>query len=81
MPFNRKRETPIPPPTRFDKWSDSDLINCIEAQMRRSGELFRGLSHTELDPAWTPEQLELNITTALQAVQTMRRRVAIQQRV
>jgi hypothetical protein len=49
--------------------------------MRRSGELFRGLSHTELDPAWTLEQLELNITTALQAVQTMRRRVAIQQRV
>lgn len=77
----RKRMPKLPEPTKFDRWSDGDLINCVESEMRRSGELFRGMQHTrELDPEWTLSELELHVTTALMAVQTLRRRVAVVQR-
>ena len=69
----------MPPPTKFDKWSDGDLINCIEAEMRRSGELFRGFNHGDLDQAWILEELDVHMNAALLAVQTLRRRVAVVQ--
>jgi hypothetical protein len=69
----------LPPPTKFDKWSDGDLINCIEAEMRRTGELFRGFSHSELDQAWILDEMTVSMSAAMQAVQTLRRRVAVVQ--
>ena len=48
--------------------------------MRRTGELFRGLSHgSELDQGWVLEELDVHMQTALLAVQTLRRRVALLQ--
>ena len=82
MSWGKKKETENPlliNVTRFDKWSDGDLINCIEAEMRRSGELFRGISHGELDQQWVLAELDTHMQTALLAVQTLRRRVAIVQ--
>jgi hypothetical protein len=81
MPFSRKqKETPIPPANRLDRWSEGDLINCIEASGQRCGELFRGFSHTELDQEWVLNEMEKHMQTALMAVQTLRRRVAVVQR-
>ena len=67
---------PAPEPSKFDRWQDLDLMNCIESEMRRTGELFRGLSHQELDQAWVLAEMETHVDTALQAVRAMRRRVA-----
>jgi hypothetical protein len=64
----------------MDKWSDGDLINCIEGQMRRTGELFRGFNHGDLDQEWVLAEMDTHLQTALMAVQTLRRRVAIVQR-
>lgn len=75
----KKKATEIPSPTRFDRWSEGDLINAIEACGQRSGELFRGFSHSELDQAWILEEMEKQLDTALQCVQTLRRRVAVVQ--
>lgn len=66
---------PTIPASKFDRWQDQDLINCIEAQMRRTGELFRGLSHQELDQTWVLSEMELHVDTALQAIRAMQRRV------
>jgi hypothetical protein len=76
-----KRLPKIPEPTKFDRWSQGDLINLIESEMRRTGELFRGLQHTtELDPEWVLAELEVHTYTALLGIQTLRRRVAMVQR-
>lgn len=61
---------------KFHQWTDQDLINCIEAQMRRSGELFRGLNHHEMEQAWVLGEMEIHVDTALQAVRALRDRVA-----
>jgi hypothetical protein len=77
MPWGRKKETEkLPPPTRFDRWSEGDLINCIEACGQRSGELFRGFNHGDLDQAWILAEMDKQLETALLAVRTLQRRVA-----
>lgn len=77
MPWGRNKRTETPSsPTKFDRWSDGDLINLIEAEMARTGELFRGFSHGELDQGWILAEMDTHMQTALLAVQTMRRRVA-----
>jgi hypothetical protein len=76
----KKTKTPfLPPPSKFDRWSEGDLINCVESEMRRSGELFRGFSHSELDQAWILEEMDVHMSAALEAVRTLRRRVAVVQ--
>jgi hypothetical protein len=74
--MRRKKEKEIPAPSRFDRWTDNDLINCIEAEMARTGELFRGLSQPELDNEWVLQEMEIHTDTALQAIRALRRRVA-----
>jgi hypothetical protein len=74
-----KKTTPLPPPTKFDRFSEGDLINCIEASGQRCGELFRGFSHGEMDQEWILSEMETHLSTALMAVQTLQRRLAILQ--
>ena len=76
----RKKVTEIPPPSRFDRWSEGDLINVIEACGQRSGELFRGFNHGELDQEWILAEMSKQLETARRAVQTLQRRVALVQR-
>jgi hypothetical protein len=77
-----KRLPKVPEPTKFDRWTDGDLINMIESEMRRTGELFRGMQHTrELDPEWVLAELETHTYTALLGIQTLRRRVALSQKI
>lgn len=78
--WGRKTKTELPAPTRFDRWSDGDLINVIEACGQRSGELFRGFNHGELDQEWILAEMGKQLQTALLAVQTLQRRVAQVQR-
>jgi len=75
----KNQKTPLPPPTKFDRFSEGDLINCIEASGQRCGELFRGFSHGELDQEWILAEMEAHLSTALMAVQTLKRRLAIMQ--
>jgi hypothetical protein len=72
-------KTPLPPRTKFDRFSEGDLINCIEASGQRCGELFRGFSHGEMDQEWILSEMETHLSTALMAVQTLQRRLAILQ--
>jgi hypothetical protein len=78
--WDRKRKATEIPPTKFDRWSDGDLINVIEACGQRSGELFRGFNHGELEQAWILAEMKGQLETALLAVQTLQRRVAQVQR-
>jgi hypothetical protein len=77
----KRKQVEIPPATKFDRFSDDDLIACIEAEMRRGGELFRGLSQPSLDPGWVLAEMETHTQTALAAMQALRRRVALVQSV
>jgi hypothetical protein len=72
----KKTTESLPPPSRFDRWSEGDLINAIEACGQRSGELFRGFNHGELDQAWILAEMGKQLETALACVQTLQRRVA-----
>jgi hypothetical protein len=65
-------------PNRFDRFSRSDLIDMLEASMMRNGELFRGLSHSELDPTWVLSQMETQAQMALGAIQALQRKVELQ---
>jgi hypothetical protein len=75
----RKRRGPEPlTASRFDRFGKSDLIDMLEASMMRNGELFRGLSHSELDPAWVLAQMETQTQMALGAIQALQRKVDLQ---
>ena len=80
MIFQRKRTwAEVPHPSRFDKLSQADLTACVEAEMTRTGELFRGLSHSELDQMWVLSEMETHTETALAAIRAMKRKVAVVQ--
>lgn len=72
----KKTTASLPPPSKFDRWSEGDLIACIESCGQRAGELFRGFSHGELDQAWILSEMDKQLETALMAVHTLQRRVA-----
>lgn len=74
----RKRQRTIPPSSRFDRFARADLIDLLEATMMRNGELFRGLSHSEMDQTWVLSQLELNVQQQLGAIQALQRKVELQ---
>lgn len=64
--------------SRFDRFSRADLIDLLEASMMRSGELFRGLSHSELDQMWVLTQLEQNTEQAQAAIRALQRKLSLQ---
>jgi hypothetical protein len=72
----KKKATELPPASKFDTWDEAALINCIESQMQRCGELFRGLSQPELDNEWVLLEMDRHMETALLATRAIRRRVA-----
>ena len=77
----RKRREPepeLPMASRFDRFGKSDLIDMLEASMMRNGELFRGLSHSELDPAWVLAEMETQTQMALGAIRALQRKVDLQ---
>ena len=65
-------------PSRFDRFSRADLIDLLEASMMRSGELFRGLSHSEMDQEWILAQLEVQSQQSLEAINALQRKLALQ---
>ena len=64
--------------SRFDRFSRADLIDLVEATMMRNGEMFRGLSHSELDQAWVLDRLEAETMQQLEAIRALRRKVDLQ---
>jgi hypothetical protein len=76
MAFRRKMTPDGLSPNRFDRWRTEDLINLIEAEMTRSGELFRGLSHSEIDQEWLLHEMRTHVQGALEAIQALERKVA-----
>jgi hypothetical protein len=52
-----------------------DLELALETSLSRTAELFRGITHKELDPAWLLQEMEVQIRQALDAVQVLQDRV------
>ena len=75
-----KRKTAKEAPTRskFSRFGRSDLIDLLEATMMRNGELFRGLSHSELDQEWVLAQLETQTQQQLEAIRALQAKVELQ---
>ena len=71
-------EEELPMASRFDRFGKSDLIDLLEASMMRNGELFRGLSHSELDPAWVLAEMQTQTEMALGAIRALQRKVDLQ---
>ena len=46
--------------------------------MLRNAELFRGLSHSDLDQRWVLAELETQTATALGAIRALQRKVDLQ---
>ena len=76
--MKRRRSEPTPEPSKFDRFSRADLIDMLEATMLRNAELFRGLSHSELDQRWVLDQLAVQTKTALGAIEALQRKVDLQ---
>jgi len=76
--FARRQKTSTTTSSRFDRFGRADLIDLLEASMMRSGELFRGLSHSELDQEWILSQLEIQSEQALAAIRALQRKVELQ---
>ena len=62
--------------TKFDRLSEQALIDCLEAEMCRTGELFRGFNHSELDQGWVVAEMLTHLETAKLATEALQRRVA-----
>lgn len=79
--FSKKLRQPLPSATstRFDRWSQADLVNLIEAEMTRTGELFRGLSHSEIDQGWLLQEMALHTQAVQEAIAVLQRKVAVVQ--
>ena len=71
-------EEELPMASRFDRFGKSDLIDLLESSMMRNGELFRGLSHSELDAAWVLAEMETQTQMALGAIRALQRKVDLQ---
>ena len=82
VPLRKKSTTTGTPisknESRFDRFSRADLIDLLEASMMRNGELFRGLSHSELDQEWILSQLEMQTEQSLAAIRVLQRKLALQ---
>ena len=78
MAWKKKETTKIPEPSRFDRFGRADLIDLLEASMMRNGELFRGLSHSDLDQEWVLTQMETQTQMMLGAIGALRRKVDLQ---
>lgn len=74
----RRKQPKIPEPSRFDRFGRSDLVDMLESTMLRNAELFRGLSHSEIDQAWILAQLETQTEMALGAIRALQRKVELQ---
>lgn len=75
----KKRTTPqTPPPSRFDRFGRADLIDLLEATLMRNGQLFRGLSHSEMDQEWVLAQLEQQTEQQQLAIRALRRKLDLQ---
>ena len=59
---------------RFQRLETRELIEAIEAELGRSGELLRGFSHRELDPAWVAAELKTHLTAAAAAASVLEKR-------
>lgn len=76
--LKRRSKEEIPEPSRFDRFSRADLIALLESTMMRNAELFRGLSHSELDQRWVLSQIETQTQMALGAIRALQRKVEVQ---
>ena len=74
--IRRKDRTEIPPPSKYDRLTENDLINCIEAEIGRTAELFRGLSQPEIPNEWVLSEMKVHLESAVMAIQSLQRRVA-----
>lgn len=76
--LKRKTKTEMTPSSRYDRFSRADLIDLLESSMMRTGELFRGLSHSELDQGWVLNQLEVQAEQSLAAIRALQRKLDLQ---
>jgi hypothetical protein len=78
MALRKKQQKSFPPPSKFDRFARADLIDMLEAAMMRNGEMFRGLSHSELDQEWVLSQLEVLTEQQLGAIRALQRKLNLQ---
>ena len=69
----RKKSREIPP-SKFDKMPEELLYSTVEASLMRSAELFRGLTHREIDQGWILAEMETQIAQAMGATQALMKR-------
>ena len=62
------------PPSKFDKMPEELLYSTVEASLMRSAELFRGLTHREIDQGWILAEMETQIAQAMGATQALMKR-------
>lgn len=74
----KRQETSIPSRSRFDSFGRADLVDLLEATMMRSAELFRGLSHGEMDQRWVLSQLEVEAAQQAEVIRALQRKVDLQ---
>ena len=77
MAWRKKTPGQPGPTTRLDRMAQEDVILALESSLLRTAELFRGLTHRELDQRWVLEQMAVQIDQASQAVSALRRKVDI----
>jgi hypothetical protein len=77
--MKRRKQDPLPPPSRYDSLTQNDLVNCIEAEIGRSAELFRGLSQKTIDNEWVLQEMKVHLESAVMATRALHRKVAVVQ--
>ena len=77
MPFHRRTSQTVMSKThqKLDRLPSSDLELLLESSLSRTAELFRGLSHRELETKWVLLEMETNLNQALGVTQTLLNRV------
>jgi len=77
MPFHRRTSQPVMPKTqqKLERLPSPDLETLLETSLSRTAELFRGLSHKELDTKWVLLEMEMNLNQAMAVTQALLRRV------
>ena len=82
MAFRRKTTQGLPTsPNRFDKMPEEILYTALESSLQRTAELFRGLEHKEVDPAWILSEMALQVEQASQVIAALQRRVDLRSKV
>ena len=77
--FRKKTAPELPPPSKLDRLSERELIDALEANLSRSSDLFRGLSHSEIDRGWTLALLADHLETAEEVVKALQRKWVVLQ--